>query len=315
MFELLFTHKRDCDGLMSGAIYLRANPGAKIFFIDYYEEDIERTLRILNEHVSKGLCSSITIADFGPIGRYGEKLIEALINASTKGIKVTWIDHHQWPAHLRERLSKHVRFYIDISRTSSEIMNMLYGYREHISEYLALIGRDTDLNIYNEPISRLLTDLIVYYCYLNNHFKLTELVYKLSRGVLWDVDTALDYKEYVVHKGKAISELSSSIREFLIGNYCIRIGLASKLVPYNEGLDIIMKDVADIGVIVYDDGSLILRRKEGIKIKCNEIAALFGGGGHEYVGGGLIPKSVKSEEWITYIVDTIESYVSSLASP
>ncbi|MEM3832250.1 MAG: hypothetical protein QW128_01440 [Thermoprotei archaeon] len=308
--DYIFSHKRDCDGLMSAAIYLRANPSAQILLIDYYEHEIANMLNIFNEIMLKEDRGTIVITDFMPMESVSQLIISAFSRLKDKGWRIVWIDHHQWRENVKKSISDVAEIYINTSYCASELMRKKFGNDDKIYDILAEIGKDTDFHLNLYPISLLLTDIITFYNYSQNEEKLKKLVYKFAQGILWDYEMNRDWKDYMIMKKKAINELKPTIVSKKINNYIVSVGFSSKLISYSEALDIIMeRDNSDLGVVVFPDGSLILRRKENTIIKCNKIAEFFEGGGHLFIAGGILPKDLRNKYerniWQNYVLNKI----------
>lgn len=314
--KYMLSHKKDCDGLMSAAIYLRTNPDAEVILIDYEEDEINHMLKIFDKMLDSE-AGSIVIADFVLMPVISQLIISKLNKLKEKGWRIMWVDHHQWHEDIKELVSNVAELYINTSYCASELMREKFGNNDEVYDTLAEIGRDTDFHLNKYLISSLLTDIITYYNYLRDNIKLKNLAYKLSQGILWDAEMHYDWKKYLTMKRSAISELESTISIRLIKGYVISIGFSDELISYSEALDIITKKSnCDLAVVVFKNGSLILRRKENINLPCNKIAEFFEGGGHLFIAGGRLPKELRTNynvnSWREYIFNKIETAILNI---
>ncbi len=313
----ILSHKKDCDGLMSAAIYLKANPDAEVILIDYDENAISYLLKVFDDIILKDDSGSLVIADFVLLPIISQLIISKLSKLMKKGWQITWVDHHQWSEDIKEKISKIASIYIDSSYCASELMRKKFGKNDNTYDVLAKIGKDTDFHLGMYPISSLLTDIITFYNYLKDDEKLRKLVYKFSQGILWDTEMNIDWRKYLMMKKNSINELESTISTKLINEYRISVGFSDELISYSEALDIIMKrDKSDLAIVVFKNGSLILRRKEGVNIPCNKVAEFFDGGGHLFIAGGILPRELRKKydknKWEEYVFTRIEYALSNL---
>jgi len=314
--KYILSHKKDCDGLMSAAIYLKANPDAEVILIDYEENEIAHMLKIFDKMLDSE-HGSIVIADFVLMPIISQLVVNKLNKLKERGWQIMWVDHHQWHEDIKELVSNVAELYINTSYCASELMREKFGNNDKVYDTLAEIGKDTDFHLNRYPISSLLTDIITYYNYLRDNKKLKNLAYKLSQGILWDSEMNHDWKRYLTIKKNAIKELELTISTRSMRGYTISIGFSDELISYSEALDIIMKkNNSDLAIVVFKNGSLILRRKESIKLPCNKIAEFFEGGGHLFIAGGQLPKELRAnynvDVWREYIFNKVEEAISVL---
>jgi oligoribonuclease NrnB/cAMP/cGMP phosphodiesterase (DHH superfamily) len=314
--KYVLSHKKDCDGLMSAAIYLRANPDAEIILIDYEESEIDRILKTFDEMLNKD-PGFIVIADFVLMPAISQLIVSKLSKLKEKGWQIMWVDHHQWREDIKRLVSNFVKLYINTSHCASELMREKFGNNDKVYDVLAEIGKDTDFHLNRYLISSLLTDIITYYNYLKDDAKLRTLAYKLSQGILWDTEINNEWKKYLIIKKSAINELELTISTKLIKGYTVSIGFSDMIISYSEALDIIMrKSNCDLAIVVFKNGSLILRRQENTNLPCNKIAEFFNGGGHLFIAGGQLPKELRIKydmvKWREYIFNKIEEAISIL---
>jgi oligoribonuclease NrnB/cAMP/cGMP phosphodiesterase (DHH superfamily) len=311
----IFSHRKDCDGIMSAAIYLRSIKNANTYLINYGEEEISRMINIMKE-ISKNDIGNIVISDFGINRSTSYMIIEEFKELKQKGWSITWIDHHQWPEDLKNEISKYANLIIDTSKCASEIMNATFC-NDEICKELASIARDSDFHLNLYIITELIKDIIAYYNYLKNDDLLIQLAHKFSQGILWDSITQKDWETYIIEKKKATTELASNIITKNIKSYKVAIGIASEVLASSDALDIIdEKTKADISIVVHMKGTLTIKRRNGTNILCNKIAEFFDGGGHQFIAGGKLPSNIISKsdknEWIQYIFTKVEEALTKI---
>lgn len=311
----IFSHRKDCDGIMSVAIYLRNIKNANAYLVNYGEEEISRMINIMKE-ISKNDIGNIVISDFGINRSTSYMIIEELKELKQKGWTITWVDHHQWPEDLKNEISKYANLIIDTSKCASEIMSTTFC-DDEICKELASIARDSDFHLNLYTITELIKDIIAYYNYLKNDHLLVQLAHKFSQGILWDSTTQKDWETYIIEKRKAITELTSNIVVKNIRNYNVAIGIASEVLASSDALDVIdEKTGADISIVVHKKGTLTIKRRNGTNILCNKIAEYFDGGGHQFIAGGRLPLAIISKndknEWIQYIFTKVEEALTKI---
>ncbi|PSN85549.1 hypothetical protein B9Q02_06010 [Candidatus Marsarchaeota G1 archaeon BE_D] len=81
MANVIFSHRRDVDGLMSAAIFLRRFRDAKLNFVDYGKENVEELIKKLYA-LSQG--DFVVIADFGLDDDYAKRLSDVLSELTKK---------------------------------------------------------------------------------------------------------------------------------------------------------------------------------------------------------------------------------------
>ncbi|MEM3832788.1 MAG: DHH family phosphoesterase [Thermoprotei archaeon] len=314
----IFSHRKDCDGIMSAAVYLRNNKETKIYFTNYGDEEALRMIKIMKEasHINEN--GNIIISDIGINRSTSPIIIEELKELKQKGWNIIWVDHHQWPDDLKHEVSKYATLIIDTTKCATEIMNIIFC-NDEICNMLASIARDSDFHLNLYTITELLKDIIAYYNYLKNDELLVQLTHKLSQGIFWDYTMQKEREKYIIEKKDAIKKLSSNIITSTIKGYKIAIGFAHDLLASSDALDVIdQKTNADISIVVHEKGTLTIKKREGTNILCNKIAEYFNGGGHKFIAGGRLPLEIISKDdkntWLQYILTKIEEALTAMGT-
>ncbi len=338
----VYTHRIDCDGICSAAILKRyiekEHLEGKIDFINY--DPIGELAQIFEEIGDLDGDSNVIIADFG-YNNYVESLAEAAFKKlKSKGGNIVWLDHHKWEESGKQKLSNLAK--IRLSRSNefcgAELSYLEYMKDDKTSEALAKLGRDADLDMWktNPPsatyaLTLPVGNLITYYNYLGGKDRgkrrrlLLGLVDKLSsaslqqilnkdfKQPLWDKDLENDWKKYRELEVSKLEECLSTAETFKSGSYSCSIGFADEIISSTlAGISLLNKDKTQIAFVFYQDGRLSVRRDDSKpEIKCNDIAKLFNGGGHEYAAGGNLGMEIQTPEDISKAKELIKSRFSS----
>lgn len=324
MKTFVYSHRRDPDGICSAAILKRhLGSDGEIDFIDY--DPVSELMDTFKEMEGLPKNSTIIIADFGVDPNVWEQVEPIIKNLKEKnGCKIEWSDHHKWDEGLLKEMEKYAEMNVvkSMEACGAELVYKKYMKGDKPSEALAKVGRDHDIDAWTrkppKPAYALtfpLADLITYYNWLGveNRPKRRELLGRLADKLakapeekllntdfgrpFWDAEMEHDLKEYEKVKEKKLDEFLGNAEVLGAGKYNFVLGRPDVLLSTSVAGDKILEkfDKADFAVIVYEDGKMSMRRRNG-EIKCNEIAALFGGAGHEYAAGGRMGFPVKSKE-------------------
>jgi oligoribonuclease NrnB/cAMP/cGMP phosphodiesterase (DHH superfamily) len=134
-----------------------------------------------------------------------------------------------------------------------------------------------------------------------------QLIDMLSKGVLWSETLEKVRVEYAEKKTKALGEL---MKHLVIKDYLGKkfgFTLAQNFLPSAEAGEHVLAGHAgvDVVVVIYRDGRIIFRRRDGAAIDLLPVARLFGGGGRHYAAGGQLDGNVSGEgfEKALFLVD------------
>lgn len=285
------------DGVCAAAIIARhlrlKNHQFRIFLSSYptIEDDFAEISKLENHYVF--------VLDISP--ENVSYLEEKLQKISRLNKIVYWNSHHPYSEESRKILEKHV-FSVELSgmlknslvfeqrKCSAELVFQKFMKNDSISEKLAAIAHDLEFWIRKDENAEKLADIIA------SGFDKKELIDILSRGVIWSERFETLRNEYLDKKERALKILveRSKIKDYI---RC-RVGISkspSTLSTADAGHELLNKLDVDVAIVVYRDGKLSFRRKDGCEIDLSEIAKkLFHGGGHPYAAGGDIKEKFSS---------------------
>jgi oligoribonuclease NrnB/cAMP/cGMP phosphodiesterase (DHH superfamily) len=317
----IYTHRRDPDGICSGAImkrYCEKNNFENMLDFASYGPPFEETL---DDMKSIPPNSKIVFADFSIDEEQVEKTYSVFSELLKNECEIYWYDHHNWNRKA-EKVSKMLtKFVLDKSLCGAELVQKEYMPKDRVSLALAKIARDHDIDVwkYNVPrpsyaLTFPLSDIITYYNYLGREDRsfrrklLNELVNFLANSKPKQLLRSSSKKPHLNHKLENdlefyTKEKALKLKECLntsilynIKNYKVVLGRADEMLPSSDtGRYLLSNTDADLSVVVYPKGTLSFRRNNPT-ILCDEIARVFGGGGHEAAAGAHLNYELKSEE-------------------
>lgn len=338
----VYAHRRDPDGICSAAILKRhLGTEGEINFIDY--DPVSELEETFDEMKRLPPGSKIVLVDFGVDESSGDLVKSTVRQLKENGCSIEWLDHHKWEEGLLKEIGEYAG--MDVAKSSeacgAELAYKKYMKVDKVSEALAKVGRDSDIDAWNhkppKPAYALtfpLADLIIYYNYkAGNDRKLRKgLLNKLvdtlavaseenllnadfEKPPFWDAEMEMDWKDYNKLQEKKFEECSRSAEVLDAGKYRYVLGMPDDLLSTSMSSSHLLEkfDKADFSIVIYGDGKMSMRRRNP-EIKCNEIAKLFGGAGHEYAAGGRIGFSVKREEDYRKAKTAIAGRVANLYS-
>ncbi len=339
----VYSHRRDPDGICSAAILKRhlGNEGV-IDFIDF--DPVSELMDTFKEMEGLQKNSTIIIADFSVDPGVWNRVEPILKNLKEKnGCKIEWSDHHKWDEGLLKEMGRYAEMNVAKSTEScgAELVYKKYMKGDKVSEALAKVGRDHDIDAWlhkpPKPAYALtfpLADLIIYRNYMAGGDRagrrklLNELVDKLAeaseekllntdfgKSPFWDPEMEKEWKGYKKWEAEKFEECSRTADVMTAGKYKYVLGRPDDLLSTSMSSSRLLEKFtdADFSIVVYGDGKMSMRRRNG-EIKCNEIAALFGGAGHEYAAGGRMEFPVKKEEDYQKAKSVIAGRVANLYS-
>jgi len=278
------------DGLSAAAIVLRyarlRNSSCRVGgFLNYTntEEKFQEMAAL------KG--NLIFVLDFPPdqIKNFEQKLKEI----SKHNKIVYWNSHHPYTAEMLELMKKYVHT-IDFSgklKNSAKTEQMLCSADLVAKKFLPVdsvalnlkqLARDIEFWIRKDERAIKLADLI------SSGINKKELISNLSRGVLWSEKFEKQRTEYIDKKQKAFMQLISKLQIKKYVNHKFGFSLASNVLSSADAGDKILNthQSVDVSVVLYRNGRISFRRRDGTNIDLSKIAELFDGGGHAYASGG-----------------------------
>ncbi len=295
------------DGICAAAIVARhlklKNHSFRIFLLSYptVEDDLAELAKLDGYYVF--------VLDVSP--ENVPYLEEKLTRISKANKIVYWNSHHPYSEESKKILEKHC-FAVELSgmlknslvfeqrKCSAELVFQKFMKNDSISEKLANIAHDMEFWIRKDENAPKLADLIA------SGFDRKELIDIFSRGVIWSERFETLRSEYLEKKEKALKVL---IERAKVKDYIrCKVGISkapSSLSTADAGHEILDKLDVDMAVVIYRDGKISLRRKEGCEVDLADAARkLFHGGGHPYAAGGDI-----KEKYLSVNMENFEDVV------
>lgn len=292
MKVIIFSHESDLDGLYSAAIGLMRYPQAMTVFLGYGMENFNKLGNFIHSATrssnSDELDGKIIIADLGLNDELIETCRKTFSDAVSNGWKITWVDHHPWSDQAIEAVKPFAEIVLDASgrKCAADLMYETLLLGNTLAAKLASMAHTMDFftnDQYLTPIS----ELIRYYQTLPDfYYRLSDLAFKSSRGILWDVEMQNDFNNYVSLRDEAKQQVLASmqIREaerfkvvYLQSSPYLQSSLFSQEVFSKTGADL---------VLLYSTKGKVSIRRNNDTISCRSIAAnLPEGGGHDYAAG------------------------------
>jgi oligoribonuclease NrnB/cAMP/cGMP phosphodiesterase (DHH superfamily) len=291
MKVIIFSHESDLDGLYSAAIGLMRYPQAMTVFLGYGIENFNKLgnfIQSATRYSDSKVDRKIIIADLGLNNEIIETCRKIFSDAVSNGWKITWVDHHPWSDEAIEAVKPFVEIVLDASgrKCAADLMyeTLLPGNIQ--AAKLASMAHTMDFftnDQYLTPIS----ELIRYYQTSPNfYYRLSDLAFKSSRGILWDVEMQNDYNDYVLLRDKAKEQVFASIQIREAGKFKVAYVQSS---PYLQSSlfsqEVFSRTNTDLVMFYSTKGKVSIRRSNNA-ISCRRVAAnLPEGGGHDYAAG------------------------------
>ncbi len=295
----------DLDGVVSAALIARYtdNVAIRLSATSALPKVIESAMFDI---VVKG-ADTIIISDLNPnIGNYRRisDIIEQYIKA---GVKVVWLDHHNWPEGIIDEYHKMgVEVIVDTKRVAAEIvleyLSKIIGEQvnDKYAKALVELAIDDDKFLNRNPLTVKWRRLLRWY---NWEFR-RRTVKAFALGDLWPswaqeaYDKIKDEYEYL------LSKTIENTRIVNVKGYRLVVipPPSDKIHPGDIQLELARRGISgDIYVIIYSKG--ISLRSTSIDV--STIARALGGGGHAYSAGAPI-ETVDVDS----IVKTISEHLS-----
>jgi oligoribonuclease NrnB/cAMP/cGMP phosphodiesterase (DHH superfamily) len=319
MKVIIFSHESDLDGLYSAAIGLMRYPQAMTVFLGYGIENFNKLGNFIHSATRTSSSSSsspsdavgkIIIADLG----LNDDLIETcrmiFSDAVSNGWKIIWVDHHPWSDQAIAAVKPFVEIVLDSSgrKCAADLMYETFLPDNILAAKLANMAHTMDFftnDQYLTPISELIR---FYQTFPDFYYRLSDLAFKSSKGILWDVEMQNDYNIYARLRDEAKEQVFSSMQIREAGRFKVAYIPSS---PYLQSSlfsqEVFSKTNADLVMLYSTKGKVSIRRNNDA-ISCRSIAAnLPEGGGHDYAAGATF-KSNPSDT--SAVVSELQSAVT-----
>jgi len=299
------------DGIAAAAILYRyaqlKNAKIKLGgFLDYAK--IDQTLH----EMQKLQGDLLFILDFSP--EQISELDHKLKQISAKNKIAYWNCHHPYDEQTISTMMKYVHS-LDFSGTqkntskkeerlcSAEMTCHKFLPNDSVATTLATLAHDIEFWIRQNENAIKLTDLI------QSGFDKKELIRILSRGVFWSDSFDKIRQEYLEKKTKALNDLMKTLSIKKYVNTHFGFVLSPTIITSADAGQKMLDSHSsiDVAVVLFRNGKISFRRREGLDLDLSKIAQLFDGGGHPYASGGKIleSKSISLEniEKIHFLID------------
>jgi oligoribonuclease NrnB/cAMP/cGMP phosphodiesterase (DHH superfamily) len=278
------------DGMAAAAILLRyarlKNSKMRIGGFLNYTQIEERF-----QEMEKLKGDLLFILDFSP-----EQIInldEKLCRISQNNKIAYWNCHHPYDEKTIGIMMKHVHS-LDFSGAlknaakkesrlcSAEMTCHKFLPNDSLAIELGRIAHDLEFWLRQNEISLKLADLIQSGC------DKKQIIEALSKGAFWSDYTEKIRQAYLEKKTKVLNDLMKNliIRKYVNLNFGFAL-VSSIISSADAGQKMLdSHSTIDVAAIMFRDGKISFRRREGTDIDLSKIAEIFSGGGHPYAAGG-----------------------------
>lgn len=228
-----------------------------------------------------------------------------------------WNSHHPYTKESLEVLKKHVAIIElagpigsvppEVKLCSTELACNRFLKHDFVANTLKSIAHDLEFWERKDERSSKLADIIS-----SNAIDKKDIVESLALGVFWSERFDRIRTDYLAKKQK---EQENLMKKLVIKEYAdkkVGITVASTILSTADaGQYVLDNSDVNISIIIYKDGRISFRRKQGCSINLREISKLFNGGGHIYAAGGnlLIGREVPVRAINNDTFDTIVFYI------
>jgi oligoribonuclease NrnB/cAMP/cGMP phosphodiesterase (DHH superfamily) len=306
---VVVSHTKDLDGLAAAAIAQREYPGSRVLLIDYSPEYVDW----LEDKLGETSDEKVIVADIGcnkaSIGRWAE-LLKSL---KSRRCEILWFDHHVWDNDCLTQVRPYVAEIVHsvTGRCAAEIVWEKIGNRSDLVEKrLSVLAHDSDFNLWKEPMSVALSQLISYYNHIGGDEGLERkkrLVDLLSVGIFWTYYMDEELAVYRVLLEEEKKKLISSARVKTINGYRVVVAFRGAY-SGTEAANLLFSEVGgDIAILVSSNGTLSIRSwRDDVNTKA--IGEAFNGGGHlTKAAGGTVRDVFPNPEHDQ--IDKVASYI------
>lgn len=174
---------------------------------------------------------------------------------------------------------------------------------DNIARELASLAREVKSWQLRDERASKLADLIA------AEYNPVELITALAKGMVWNDHFEQAHRQYVGRKQSALEELMRS----LVIKACVDVrfgfALASSVLNSADACQRVLDGHAgvDVAVVLYRDGRIVFRRRDGVDVDVKALAELFDGGGQPYAAGARLNRKVShgSLQSVIFYVDQV----------
>lgn len=297
----------DIDGVVSAALIARYtdNVAVRLSATSALPKVIESAMFDI---VVRG-ADTIIISDLNPSESNHKRIRDILNQYVMAGIRVVWLDHHEWPEGIMDEYrGLGVEVIVDETRVAAEIVleylsNKIKNVLEdRFAQALVDLAVDDDKFLNKNPLTLRWRRLLRWYDW---EFR-RKTVRAFAAGDLWPLWAQEAYDKIKDEYDYLLEKTIENTRIVDVKGYKIVIvpPPSDKVHPGDIQLELNRKGIhGDIFVIIYSRG--ISLRSE--KVNVAGIARALGGGGHTYSAGAPIDNVD-----VNSIIEVISRYLESL---
>ncbi len=306
----LVTHA-DLDGIISAAITARAI-GLKGMVLNNCcifssVRRLRYSIKRIVEYAQLTSAENVFVSDLCPSEAILTDVSRMMSSLTDYGIRVVWIDHHEWSKKAVQELSKAgVELILRQYNSCAELVAEYWSLKDTFTRRLIQLAHDSDTGSYNNKLTLLIDRLLVWY---QNPKIRYELLQSFAQGVL-DTQRLLRLYErikdsYETTLAKAIDRLRSSAQRYYVDdrNYIVVGEVIRGRILLSELKRALESEHS--GAVLYvlvkptEHRATLFSKELNVAL----IARRLGGGGHREVAG--IPFEAHS-------IDKIVEYVKWL---
>ncbi len=295
----------DVDGVVSAALIVRYTNNVAVRLSA--ASALPKVIRSAMYDIIMRGANIIIISDLNPSPGNIESIVEMLSQYVKAGVKVVWLDHHEW---IDEAISAvreiGVELMIDTERVAAEVV---YKYLENITPEIrkdkiahALISLaiDDDRFLNRNPLAIKWRRLLRWY---NWEFR-RKTVRAFASGELWPHWAQKAYEEIEREYDILIRKALEDMKVIEVKGYKVVVipPISDKIHPGDLQLELSRRGIdADLFVIMYSKG--VSFRSSQINVA--DLAKSMGGGGHIYSAGAPL-----SHGNVELVLDSIKRYLA-----
>lgn len=178
-------------------------------------------------------------------------------------------------------------------KCSAELVMERFLPGDLIAKRLAVLAHEVKFWQLHDESALKLSDLI------SAQFDPVVLLDSLSKGVFWSAQFEEFHRSFAEKKLIALDELMKSlvIKSYL--NFRFGFALCSSVLNSADACQRILDGHAgvDVAIVLYRDGRLGFRRRDGVDVDVKCLAELFDGGGRPFAAGAKLNMSVSKENF------------------
>jgi len=178
-------------------------------------------------------------------------------------------------------------------KCSAELAMQRFLPNDLIAKRLATLAHEVKFWQLHDEAAVKLVDLI------QAEYSPVELIDSLSRGILWSEQFEKFYADFSKRKLIAFDDLMRSLIIKSYVNYRFGFALSGSVLNSAIACQRILDGHAgvDIAVILYRDGRIVFRRRDGCDVDVKSIAELFKGGGKPFASGARLGMQISKDSF------------------